>query len=99
MFATQPVCNAARAAQALHSDQYIYNRFWENIEGENPVVTRNVNRVAVNQRITISMVGFIYRGGLLWNHLSDVQRQEMDTGKFKREVRKWVELKVSIKPG
>ena len=79
--------------------KYIYNRFWENIDEEIPVVRRNADRVAVNQRLTISRAGFIYRGGLLWNQLSEIQRQEIDTGKFKREVRKWVELKVSIKPG
>ena len=58
-----------------------------------------MDRVAVNQRLTISRAGFIYRGGLLWNQLSEIQRQEIDTGNFKREVRKWVELKVSINPG
>ena len=59
-------------------------------------MTRNVDRgVAVDQRLTISRAGFIYRGGLLWNQLSDIQRQERNTGKFKRDVRKWVELKVS----
>ena len=79
-----------------HKPEYIYNRLRGNHYDGNG---RQVNKVYINQKLTLSRAGFIYRGGLLWNQLSDSQRQELDTGKFKREARKWVEMRVAVKPG
>ena len=80
--------------------KYIYNRL-RTIQQDEDAVTarRQVNKVYVDQRNTLSRAGFMYRGGLLWNQLSDIQRREMNTVEFKRQARKWVELNVSVKPG
>ena len=80
--------------------KYIYNRL-RTIQQDEDAVTarRQVNKVYVDQRNTLSRAGFMYRAGLLWNQLSDIQRREMNTVEFKRQARKWVELNVDAKPG
>ena len=60
---------------------------------------RQQNKIFVRQSLNISRAGFIYRGSLLWNQLSDQLRCTSNLGIFKTQVRVWVEQNVAIKPG
>ena len=61
--------------------------------------TRQLNKIYVKQNLSISRGGFVYRGGLLWNHLPDNLRSERQLGRFKSLVKAWVKKNVKIKPG
>ena len=80
--------------------EYLFQRLRGNQEAEDSVLARRqVNKIYVEQKLTIARAGFMYRGGLLWNQLPEWLRKEVNTDKFKRGTRKWVEMMVPIKPG
>ena len=54
-----------------------------------------MNKVRVEQRLTIAREVFIYRGGLLWNSLPVNLRM---IAKFKRAVKSWVKETIPVKP-
>ena len=58
-----------------------------------------LNKIYVKQNLNISRGGFVYRGGLLWNHLPEDLRYERKLGRFKARVKAWVKQNVKIKPG
>lgn len=60
---------------------------------------RQQKKIYVKQTLNISRAGFVYRGALLWNQLSDELRTTQNLGKFKTKVKIWVEKNVAIKPG
>ena len=61
--------------------------------------TRHLNKIYVKQNLNLSRGGFVYRGGLVWNHLPDNLRCERKLGRFKARVKAWVKQNVKIKPG
>ena len=60
---------------------------------------RQVNKIYINQRLSIARGGFVYRGALLWNQLPERLRTLSNSKMFKKEARGWVEINVKIKPG
>ena len=79
--------------------EYIWDRLSLQQAGGNRVVAlRQVNKTRVDQRLTISREGFMYRGGLLWNSLPVNLRMIGDTPKFKRDVKTWVKEAIPVKP-
>ena len=55
--------------------------------------------VECDQSLSVSRGGFVYRGGRLFNMLSENLRAETSTKKFKAGVRTWVKQNIEIKPG
>ena len=80
--------------------KYINERMKFNTAEKNTVTPRRqVNKIHVKQKNTLSRAGFVYRGGLLWNQLPEGLRIQTNTAKFKTEAKKWVEVNVPVKPG
>ena len=80
--------------------EYINSRMKFNTVEKNSVTPRRqVNKIHVRQKNTLSRAGFIYRGSLLWNQLPEGLRIQSNTAKFKKEAKKWVEVNVRVKPG
>ena len=80
--------------------EYLNEKLKLNESVENVVTPRRqVRKIYVDQKLTLTRAGFIYRGGLLWNQLPINLRLEMDTPKFRKGTKKWVELNVPVKPG
>ena len=58
-----------------------------------------LNKIYIDQRLSIARGGFVYRGALLWNQLPERLRTLANSQMFKKEARGWVEINVKIKPG
>ena len=48
--------------------------------------------------LTIRRSGFLYRGSKLFNQLPEALKNEEKIMVFKKEVKKWVKLKIPVKP-
>ena len=80
--------------------EYLYRRLQFTQVNENFVhPTRQLNKIYVKQNLNLSRGGFVYRGGLIWNHLPENLRCERKLGRFKARVKAWVKQNVKIKPG
>ena len=49
-------------------------------------------------KLSVSREGFIYRGAFLYNMLDENMRVETDLSKFKKKLKEWTRLNISIKP-
>ena len=60
---------------------------------------RLLNTIRVpNGQLSASKSAFFVRGASLWNMLPLVMRSGMKVVTFKRELRKWIQERISIKP-
>ena len=60
---------------------------------------RHSNKIYIDQQLNLARAGFVYRGGLLWNHLPDSLTAPSNTPQFKKQTKCWVKQNVTIKPG
>ena len=85
--------------KSSHKPAYLDSRMKfntnEDVEGHG----RQVNKIYIDQRLSIARGGFVYRGALLWNQLPERLRTLANTNMFKKEARGWVQSNVKIKPG
>ena len=51
-----------------------------------------------NYKLSQAKEGFVYRGALLFNRLSQEIRNETNINRFKRNVKTWVKENISVKP-
>ena len=78
---------------------YIYSRLsLQETVNDGVVAWRQVNKVRVDQRLTIAREAFMYRGGLLWNSLPVNLRMIGNSAKFKGAVKSWIKEHIPVKP-
>ena len=54
--------------------------------------------IKVNNSLSTSRAGFIYRGSKLFNKLPEELRKQINPRKLRTGVRKWVSEKISARP-